>query len=847
MPTLSGNSQQKTDLRNLCWIGPGEDVSTTETVPADQLGKRRIETAYFHHVFMLPVSNALLTVRVSASSRYRLWVNGTPVVSGPCKSGRWEKHYETVDVSPLLCKGENILALKVVAFPPYEGQEGDEHGPFWFMGNAAGPVMVLQGECLDANGQLLADVSTGTATWFSLQDTAVSWKMQTMSFWMGAMEVVDMEKLPDGWNTSVVSIPWVEATEKWKVASEGFGEMKPFPLSERPIPLCYEKPAAFCSEMPIRTEDVPSFTFGLPMHLPGQSHVVKTGGNQETNKAIKSADMVQASMQPHEANMKPHQTTKQPYQATIAPHQTVVIELDAGELTSAYLSMQVAGGKGSLVSLTYAENYADYSSGHAVRDIRDDSLNAEIQGNGDSFIASGREQTYEPFLFRTFRFVRILVETEDTPLQLSLPQLTETGYPLASHSKIDSSEAWIAPIWDMSRRTLQRCMHETYMDCPYYEQLQYTMDTRLQMIYTYALSGDDRLAKKAIYDYHASLLPEGMLQSRFPSDLPQVIPAFSLYWIFMLEEHWWQSGSTEQFKRYRPTVDAVLDWFDRKARKEDGLVTDLGHWDFADWVLEWDDRHGVPYAVDAGPSTIHNLVYAAALQSAAKMMKESGRSGVSEEYESRANHILSAIETLCWDETEGLYKGGPKTAEYTQHAQVWAVLTGLCSGEKAKRVMRNTLSRKDLPKCSFPWMYTMFRALEKADVYNETEQLWQLWKGLLNQNLTTIPEIPVNTRSDCHAWGALPLYEFTRNVLGVSPEKPGWDGVVIQPKALFLKDAHGEVVTPKGMVTVKWSVSDGQFSITGTLPDGSRGKVVLPSGEEYIQQNGGDFSYREKL
>jgi len=39
---------------------------------------------------------------------------------------------------------------------------------------------------------------------------------------------------------------------------------------------------------------------------------------------------------------------------------------------------------------------------------------------------------------------------------------------------------------------------ETYMDCPYYEQLQFIMDTRLQMLFTYAVSRDARLAKKAL-------------------------------------------------------------------------------------------------------------------------------------------------------------------------------------------------------------------------------------------------------------------------------------------------------------------------------------------------------------
>ena len=65
-----------------------------------------------------------------------------------------------------------------------------------------------------------------------------------------------------------------------------------------------------------------------------------------------------------------------------------------------------------------------------------------------------------------------------------------------------TSDESLAPIWGyQDLRTLKRCMHETYEDCPFYEQLQYAMDSRSQILYTYMVSGDDRLARKCMDDF----------------------------------------------------------------------------------------------------------------------------------------------------------------------------------------------------------------------------------------------------------------------------------------------------------------------------------------------------------
>src|SRR5665647_1108508 len=96
-------------------------------------------------------------------------------------------------------------------------------------------------------------------------------------------------------------------------------------------------------------------------------------------------------------------------------------------------------------------------------------------------------------------------------------------------------------------------------------------------------------------------MPNGMIQSRYPSKEPQVIPTFSIYFIFMIEDYYWQTGEIDHIKKYRSTVDSVLEWFNSKI-DDLGLIENLGYWPFVDWVEEWE--HGVPRAAAKGPSTI---------------------------------------------------------------------------------------------------------------------------------------------------------------------------------------------------------------------------------------------------
>ena len=124
-------------------------------------------------------------------------------------------------------------------------------------------------------------------------------------------------------------------------------------------------------------------------------------------------------------------------------------------------------------------------------------------------------------------------------------------------------------------------------------------------------------------------------------------------------------------------------------------------------------------------------------------------------------------------------------------------------------------------QCSVAMCWYLFRALEKCGLYHCTDHLWDIWRQMPAQHLTTCPEDPLLSRSDCHGWGALALYELPAAVLGVRPGRPGFEEIVVAPRTENLDWAEGIIPTPKGDVSVSWRKNtDGMVSVEAKGPAG---------------------------
>ena len=477
---------------------------------------------------------------------------------------------------------------------------------------------------------------------------------------------------------------------------------------------------------------------------------------------------------------------------------------DFGYITTSYLKI-VCRGKGKL-RLTYAEKYKNKN------EVRTDKTGI-LEGDCDTLDLKGEEVVFEPYWFRCFRYIKTESEGE---IEISAAYAYETGYPLDIKDDYDFGSEEDNKLWKISVRTLERCMQDTFTDCPYYEQLQYAMDTYLQSIYAYRISADDRLQRRAIRDFAMSVNSEGLVQSRTPSVRNQFIPCFSLYYIMMVLEHFERFGDEDLLYENIPQILQVLNWYE-KYSNADGLVVRSSYWHFIDWAEEYMPLRGVPPYEDGATLGIESLMLSYVLNRLGNDLKDTKYSGIAEMFTEKAERINRSAEEKYFSEETCAYSNTENKKTFSQHMQIWAVLSGCAGDERAERIMKKSFEFKSA-QATFAYAYFLFRALEKANLYYMREDMLNRLRRLTKLGCTTLPETPVNSRSECHAWSAAAIYEFTVMDLGVKQCK---NKILIKPYTDGRNSAKGTVMTAFGEVYAEWKKVNGKVVLKYRAPEGA--------------------------
>ena len=745
-------------------------------------------TLHFKKTIDMPAVPAHFVVHVSADNRFVLYVNGQRIGDGPARGDLTHWRYETFDLAPMLKAGTNVLAATV-----------------WNFGIYAPVAQISDRTAFLLEGDTDAEKAANTdKSWMvEVEPGQVPLPRVDNQFYvymaMGPGETLHAADYDWDWMKADTA-----ASPRWVAAGPALRE-NIFPNS------------GIAASRGV-TADVPWAL--IPDPLPHMAYTSEDPGHMVRDQSVGTSSG---------SNNFPGMPR------TIAPHAHVQLMLDRSSLTTAYPKLIFSGGKGAHVVLTYAEALYDKKKHKGNRNEVGDRQAIGLMD--DIYPDGGAKRVFEPLWWRTWRYLAIDIDTQDEPLTLDGMEAHYTAYPFKVTAEFHSSDPELDKIWQIGWHTAQLDAHETYMDTPYYEQLQYSGDIRLQAMITYAMTGTDLLPRQAITALNDSRIPAGITASRYPEALPQYIPTFSLLWIGMLHDNYTYRPDTKFVQEILPGTRTVLDWF-ASYQHEDGVLGKLPWWSFIDWI-ETETKRDFPSYDANDESCLTTMQYIGALQDAIDLETTLGSAEHVATDSARLERAKKGVVTQCWDASKQLFADNAAKDMYSEHTNMLAVLYDVAPKQEQQAIMKRVVARRvdgsdgtkpvgdpPLIGASFYFRYYLARALDHAGMADEYLKTLGDWRGFLKMGFTTWPEQPGDTRSDSHAWTAHPTYDLLTLVAGVEPASPGFKTVRIAPHLGDLTSLEAAYPHELGLIHMKYTVNAGTLHAELELPAGLTGEFV---------------------
>ena len=579
-------------------------------------------------------------MHVSADERYELFVDGRRAGRGPERGDPDNWFFETYDLD--LRAGEHVLVARV-----------------WSLG-ALSPVAQMSVQpgfilCPEAEA-FVGLIGTGVAAWEAKVLGGYEFVMLERWGMTGANLVVDAARFDwgfergegNGWERAVMRRPGASAD---------------LPADYAPLHLM------------------------RPAMLPAMVEKHRFAGTVRHVQELKSASAqgVPVRAQDHLAAEAPAWQALVSGNAplTVPPRTVRRVIVDLGDYYCAYPEMIATGGRGSSVCIEWAESlFTDAEGGPAAsaggKGNRDEIEGRYFVGTGDTFLPCGEKRHLETLWWKAGRYLQVTVRTADEPLTISRLLLRETRYPLEMESEFHSNDERLVRIITPALRTLQMCAHETYMDCPHWEQLHVRR--------RYAPGGADHLRHQPRRPPAAQgAAPVRLLapaqrhddEPRFPSRIHQIIPSFSLWWICMVHDYAHWRDDPDFVRSLMPGVRAVVESF-LTCLNGDGLLSAPRGWNFVDWVDEW----GRGAAERGSPE----LAAGAGAGQAAELEEVVGEAEMAARDRRLAEEIAERAGAAFWVQQRHCSLTTWPASDFSEHSQVLAILSGGLPPARRERV-----------------------------------------------------------------------------------------------------------------------------------------------------------------
>jgi alpha-L-rhamnosidase len=774
----------------------------------------------FRKSFVLERVPERAPARITADSRYVLFVNGQEAFRGPVRSQPRRMHYDLLDLAPYLKAGENVVAVYV----KYYGTAKS----YW--------IPAVANATLGKSGVLVFEADLGETGWLV---SDASWKAIKSDAWSEApagggpvggvpVEIFDASRFPYGWeqpgfdDAAVPNSVWPSnAALIPAMHIGGFARTQPptdpyGPLYPRPI-------ARLDGETRVPATIQVEYLQG-PLDLSTNSPAKRV----ETSIAASVTGSEQAG--------------GFPIQMTAPSGGAVRLIMDMGRIVSGFPQFEVEAPAGTVLDFAYVEDPITGPGTGFGRHL------------GTRYVARGANDRFQVFDSNGLRYVYLLVHGASGPVTLKSFSVKENLYPWTEGAGFECSDEALNRIFRAGIRTVQLNSHDAFLDCPTREQRAWVGDSVVHQMVHLATNLDWRLAWHYLtlgnsprYD---GILPMSV-SGEIEADGGHTIPDWALHWVHGVYNLYRFTGDKEQVMTFMPTVARILRWY-APFQNAQGLLKDLVEWNLVDWAsISSEDTSGVITAL-----------WARGLREFAEMaawLGENASRDWAEELYAKAKAGFEAF----WDEARGSYVDhivdGVPQEEMSQLGGALAIISGLAPKERWARIIETITDPRKLVVRSWtggadgdysqekiqkqmqgiyetdwdaenqvviaePFMsYVVHDAVALAGKANLLPELYRRWSQFLVEGYDTIGEC-WGWGTHVHGWSCTPTKDMVYYTLGVTPAEPGYTVARVAPRLGGLQWAKGKVPTPHGLITVHATME--QLTVDSPVP-----VVVDPEGQ----------------
>lgn len=341
------------------------------------------------------------------------------------------------------------------------------------------------------------------------------------------------------------------------------------------------------------------------------------------------------------------------------------------------------------------------------------------------------------------------------------------NYPLTQY-ELPLTDGLHKRIYEVGCDTLKLCMHEHYEDCPWREQAQYAMDSRVQMLCGYYAFREYRMPRAALLLMLRSVKEDGLLDLCAPGRAGSNIPSFTAVFVRQVLEYIEYSGDTEFASICYEGVKKIVDVFAERVTEKDmiSLFREDKYWNFYEW------QPGLNGAKDMGGKETYEAPFHAFISDTFRCFAEICKlvkPDIAPYYYKLHERVNRAAHAAFWDEKNQAYltRLGDEAPRHVLTQSLMLYVNAVPEKHK-KAVVRSIIEEKLIPCSLSMTIYAYEVLLNQEEDYKEyvQKQIEAVWGKMLNAGATTFWETALgasdfaNAGSLCHGWSAVPIYIF---------------------------------------------------------------------------------------